>query len=79
MDCRRAASSEGSTGRTAPPERVAAVKMQEERNTDIQDMEIGAVTHFRYLDNLVAARTIICGHMQCCITTDTAMASVCSI
>ena len=62
MDCRRAASSEGSTGRAAPPAKVAKVKIQGERDTDIQDIEIGAETHFHYMDNLVAVKTNICGH-----------------
>lgn len=64
----QAASSEGSAGRTAPPAMVAEVKMQGEGDTDIQDIEIGAVTHFRY-----------CVHMQCSTINDTGMAFVCSI
>ena len=61
----RAASSAGSAGRTAPPAMVAEVKMQGEGDTDIQDIEIGAVTHFRY-----------CVHMQCSTIDDTGMAFV---
>ena len=47
---------------------VAEVKMQGERDTDSQDIEIGAVTHFRY-----------CVHMQGSTIDDTGMAFVCSI
>ena len=65
----RAASSAGSAGRTAPVVvMVAEVKMQGEGDTDIQDIEIGAVTHFRY-----------CVHMQCSTIDDTGMAFVRSI
>lgn len=63
----RAAICEGSIGRTFPPAVIAKVKKQGEGDTDIEDIEIRAVTHFRY-----------CVYMHCSTTNDTGIYIICA-